>query len=246
MYKRQVLRSDGSLEILEQAGALLLKDTCPEVTPYNRDRYNHILTNSMKAEHYLKSGLNSMPTSVARISDCVAHAFDPNLSEGPRPKLSKTEPKKIGSEVRKSIETDNMVGIGLPSQDSFDVTGRAISTDVPITYLGYVDPQTGVITEPGHPLEGQSLNGKIVVYPKGSGSTVAPYVLMGLNYHGVGPKGILNRDVCPLTLPAASLHAIPYGHGFDFDPTMNINTGDLVRIRLHRGTVNVEIIERAK
>ena len=73
-----VLSSDGSLEILEQAGALLLKDTCPEVTPYNRDLYNHILTNSMKAEHYLKSGLNSMPTSVARISDCVAHAFDPN------------------------------------------------------------------------------------------------------------------------------------------------------------------------
>ena len=68
------------------AGALLLKDTCPEVTPYNRELYNHILTNSMKAEHYLKSGLNSMPTSVARISDCVAHAFDPSLSEGPRPK----------------------------------------------------------------------------------------------------------------------------------------------------------------
>ena len=139
-----------------------------------------------------------------------------------------------------------MVGIGLPSQDSFDVTGRAISTDVPITYLGYVDPQTGVITEQGHPLEGQSLNGKIVVYPKGSGSTVAPYVLMGLNYHGVGPKGILNRDVCPLTLPAASLHAIPYGHGFDYDPTSNINTGDLVRIRLHEGIVNVDIIERSE
>ena len=28
-----ILSSDGSLEILEQAGALLLKDTCPEVTP---------------------------------------------------------------------------------------------------------------------------------------------------------------------------------------------------------------------
>lgn len=241
-----ILSSDGSLEILEQAGALLLKDTCPEVTPYNRELYNHILTNSMKAEHYLKSGLNSMPTSVARISDCVAHAFDPNLSEGPRPKLSKTEPNKIRSNVEKPIETENMIGIGLPSQDSFDVTGRAISTDVPITYLGYVDPQTGVITEQGHPLEGQSMKGKIVVYPKGSGSTVAPYVLMGLNYHGVGPKGILNRDVCPLTLPAASLHAIPYGHGFDFDPTSNIKTGDLVRIRLHEGIVTVDIIERAE
>jgi predicted aconitase/predicted aconitase with swiveling domain len=241
----EVLSLDGSLDILEEAGALLLKDTCPEVTPYNRKRYNHILTNSMKAEHYLKSGLNSMPTSVARIPDCIAHAFDPELSVGPRPVLNKVKSKQHRLEKKSTIESEKMVGTGLPSQESFDVTARAVSTDVPITYLGYVDPETGVIIEKGHPLEGQSMAGKIVVYPKGSGSTVAPYVLMGMNYHGVGPKGILNRDVCPLTLPAASLHATPYGHGFDFDPTSNINTGDLVRMRLADGVVEVEVIERA-
>ena len=59
------LLADGTSDILEEGGVLLLKDTCL-VTPYNRNRYNYLLTNSMKAEHYLTSGLNSMPTSVAK------------------------------------------------------------------------------------------------------------------------------------------------------------------------------------
>jgi hypothetical protein len=74
--------ADGSIDVLEHAGAVILKDTCPEVTPYNRSKYNHLLTNSLKAEHYLTSGLNRLPTSVLSIEDCVAHAFDASLSAG--------------------------------------------------------------------------------------------------------------------------------------------------------------------
>ena len=69
--------ADGTVSMLEEAGAVVLVDTCPEVTPYNREKYNHLLTNSMKAEHYLTSGLNRIPTSVASIEECVRHAIDP-------------------------------------------------------------------------------------------------------------------------------------------------------------------------
>ena len=62
------------------------------------------------------------------------------------------------------------------------VTGKALVTDVPITYLGYVNRDTGVIEEPGHPLDGIKIADKVLIYPKGSGSTVAPFVLMGLIY----------------------------------------------------------------
>jgi predicted aconitase with swiveling domain len=136
-------------------------------------------------------------------------------------------------------------GSGLPSQHSFEVTARALVTDIPITYLGYVDPETGIVTEPGHPLHGQAVGGKVLVYPRGSGSTVAPYVLMGLSYGGKAPAAILNRDVCPLTLPAASIQAIPYGHGFDADPTIEINSGDLVKMTLNDGIVSVTILDRS-
>ena len=84
----------------------------------------------------------------------------------------------------------------------------------------------------------------MLIYPKGSGSTVAPFVLMGLIYTGFGPKAILNRDVCPLTLPAASLLGVPYAHGFEDDPTMEVNTGDEVSLDLSSGTVSLRVESR--
>ena len=59
---------------VEDAGGLVLRETCPEVVHYNHSKVKHILTNSMKAEHYLKSGLNSINTSVMKLSDCIEHA----------------------------------------------------------------------------------------------------------------------------------------------------------------------------
>ena len=236
--------SDGSIAILEEAGALILKDTCPEVTPYNRTKYNHLLTNSLKAEHYLTSGLNRMPTSVAEITTCVAHAFDPNLANGERPQImSKPSPSLVSN---KQYRADMAVlsGSSLSSQEEWLVQGRALVTDVPVTYLGYVNRDTGVIEETGHPLDGQAIEDTIFIYPKGSGSTVAPFVLMGLLYSGKGPKAIVNRDVCPLTLPAASLLGLPYAMGFDCDPCMEINSGDLVEMTLKDGEVRLVLLER--
>ena len=244
-HNYDLIAADGTLDILEEAGALVLRDTCPEVTPYNRSRYNHLLTNSLKAEHYLTSGLNRMPTSVADIQDCVSHAFDPELVSGDRPVLDSAKAKPMAT--AKSHKTGEILasGVGIPSQSSWKVSGKALVTDVPITYLGYVNRDTGVIEEPGHPLDGSPIEETILIYPKGSGSTVAPFVLMGLIYTGKGPKGIVNRDVCPLTLPAASLLDVPYAHGFDVDPTIEINTGDQVEMSLIDGKVSLKAITRA-
>ncbi len=238
--------ADGSLALLEGSGAVVLKDTCPEVTPYNRERFNHLLTNSMKAEHYLTSGLNRIPTSVADIEICVAHAFNPVLAEGPRPNLGDRQHHVPQSNVTHQDGACALTGEGLSSQQDFRVVGRAMVTDVPITYLGYVDRETGEIDERGHPLDGRPVEGKILIYPKGSGSTVAPYVLMGLLYRGRGPTAIVNRDVCPLSLPAASLLGLPYAHGFDEDPCLAVNDGDLVEVaREAGGAVHLKVLERA-
>ncbi len=242
----ELARADGSLDLLEDAGALILKDTCPEVTPYNRSKYNHLLTNSLKAEHYLTSGLNRLPTSVMPIQGCVLHAFDPTLSAGERPTLqAKAQPQHASNKSHQTGEA-SLLGEGLSSQDDFVVTGPAMVSDVPITYLGYVNRDTGVIEETGHPLDGQAIEDTILIYPKGSGSTVAPYVLMGLLYTDKGPKGIVNRDVCALTLPACSLLNLPYGHGFDEDPCLAINNGDLVELRRSGSTVTLTVLERVK
>ena len=146
----------------------------------------------------------------------------------------------------KSIQTGDISlhGSSLPSQNEWDIEGKALVTDVPITYLGYVNRDTGVIEDPGHPLNGIAIEDTILIYPKGTGSTVAPYVLMGLIYTGKGPIGIVNRDVCPLSMPAASLLGLPYATKFDIDPCMEINSGDHVRMRLRNGEVLLEVISR--
>ena len=139
-----------------------------------------------------------------------------------------------------------LTGSGLRSQNAFTVQGRALVTDVPITYLGYVNRDTGVIEEPGHPLDGVAIEDTVLIYPKGSGSTVAPYVLMGLIYTEKGPKAVVNRDICPLTLPACSLLGLPYGHGFDDDPCMVVNTGDTVEFRRTDAGVQLKVVERVE
>tara|TARA_B100000614_G_scaffold261210_1_gene290119 strand:+ start:614 stop:2359 length:1746 start_codon:yes stop_codon:yes gene_type:complete len=237
--------ADGTVSILEEAGALVLVDTCPEVTPYNREKYNHLLTNSMKAEHYLTSGLNRIPTSVASIQECVRHAIDPHLADGPTPKLSQSSHGGQVTAKTQQAGLRTIVGAGLNSQTDFCIEGKAMVTDVPITYLGYVNRDTGVVEEAGHPLDGRAIQDTILIYPKGSGSTVAPYVLMGLLYQNKGPLAIINRDVCPLTLPACSLLNVPYGHGFEDDPCLLVNDGDHIRFKREDGKVSLEILERA-
>ena len=240
----ELAEADGSIGILEEAGAVILQDTCPEVTPYNRKLYNHLMTNSLKAEHYLTSGLNKIPTSVGTISDCVAQAFNPNLCQGEVPPLKpKSQPQHASSKAYQSGSYSS-TGSGLNSQEDWVVEGIAMVTDVPITYLGYVNRDTGVIEETGHPLDGRSIEDTVLIYPKGSGSTVAPYVLMGLIYTDKGPKAIVNRDVCSLTLPACSLLNVPYSHGFEEDPCIGVNDGDLVKVSKISDEVTIEILKR--
>ena len=243
-YNYDLAEADGSIGILEESGAVILRDTCPEVTPYNRNHYNHLMTNSLKAEHYLTSGLNRMPTSVGTIQDCVQHAFDPMLSQGEVIPLSpKAQPQHASSKTHQSGDC-KIKGGGLDSQDDWVVEGRAMVSDVALTYLGYVNRDSGVVEEVGHPLDGRAIEDTVLIYPKGSGSTVAPYVLMGLIYTGKGPKAIVNRDVCSLTLPACSLLDVPYSHGFDQDPCLAVNDGDLVRVTKTSNDVVLEVLER--
>lgn len=242
---KAVAEQEGLIELLEQAGALVLVDTCPEVTPYPRSKYNHLLTNSMKAEHYLTSGLNRMPTSAAPIPECVAHAFDPSRATGPRPTLESTVRVMSARATSRSEGPFTTRGHGLASQGDRTLRGRALVSTEPITWLGYVDRDSGRIDHRGHPLDGHLIEGTILVHPRGSGSTVAPYVLMGLIYGGRAPKALLTRSLCPLAMPACSLLDLPYAHGFDLDPCVNVNSGDLLELRWSQGTVDLEVVERA-
>ena len=237
-------KKEGYVDIIESAGGMVLRETCPEVVHYNHDKVKHILTNSMKAEHYLKSGLNSINTSVSRLSECIKFAENKDLVTGKTVKSIKTKNKTLIT--NKTLKTGplEISGKGLDSQSEWEITGEALVTDVPITFLGFVNRETGTIEEEGHPLDGISMANKILIFPKGSGSTVAPYVLLGLFYNGNGPKAIINTDLDQQTIPACSLLAVPYAHSFEYNPCIEINSGDKINLALKDDNVSLRIIDR--
>ena len=149
-------------------------------------------------------------------------------------------PQKYSRVIHNSSKTHQkgnleIKGKGLESQDSWTIEGETLVTDVPITFLGFVNRITGEIEEEGHPINGKSMKDKILIFPKGSGSTVAPYVLLGLFYNGNGPKAIINTDLDQQTIPACSILNVPYAHSFEKNPCQAINTGDKIRLELKNG-----------
>jgi len=54
--------------------------------------------------------------------------------------------------------------------------GTALVTTMGISFFGGVDPETGVVVERGHELEGECIAGKVLVFPTGKGSTVGSYL----------------------------------------------------------------------
>lgn len=241
----------GLAQIITQSGALLLENTCPEVVPYDRDWVKHILTNSMKAEHYLKSGLNKIPTSVMPLAECISVATgevqiaidQQEIMEPKTTKAAAQSPTQQSAKTPSPTEPFQARGHGLPSQGDFQVVAKAFVTDTPITLLGFVNRETGVIEEAGHPADGRSMDGKIAIFPKGTGSTVAPYVLLELHYRGVAPIAIVNTEIDQQSAPACSLEGIPYAYDFDRDVIQGVQDGDVVELKREGELVSIRVLD---
>jgi len=89
------------------------------------------------------------------------------------------------------------------------VQGKALVSGEPISFYGGVDPDTGIIEEEGHPLQGKSVNGRVLVFPRGKGSTVGSYTLYRMKKTGKAPVAILNRECETIVAVGAIIAEIP-------------------------------------
>lgn len=106
--------------------------------------------------------------------------------------------------------------------------GRALVSEEPIGFLGGVDPDTGCVIDPGHPLEGHSVAGRVLVFPTGKGSTVGSYTLYRLARNHLAPAAIVNAEADPVVAVGAVIADIPMVDHVDLSC---IHTGDWVEIR---------------
>ena len=87
--------------------------------------------------------------------------------------------------------------------------GEAMVTSQGISFFGGVDPETGVVVERGHELEGQCVAGKVLVFPTGKGSTVVSYTLYRLKHSGLAPVAIVNAECETITAVGCIIAEIP-------------------------------------
>ena len=87
--------------------------------------------------------------------------------------------------------------------------GNAMVSREAISFFGGVNPDTGVIEEEGHPLQGKSVSGRVLVFPHGKGSTVGSYTLYRMMKTGTAPIAILNRECETIVAVGAIIAEIP-------------------------------------
>ncbi|MGA2522543.1 MAG: DUF126 domain-containing protein [Candidatus Bathyarchaeia archaeon] len=114
------------------------------------------------------------------------------------------------------------------------VQGEALVTSQPISFYGGVDPTTGTIIEKGHELQGQSVKGKILVFPTGKGSTVGSYTLYRMKKNGTAPSGMINKECETVVAVGVIISEIPCVDKIDVS---KIKTGD--KILIENDIINV-------
>jgi predicted aconitase with swiveling domain len=112
--------------------------------------------------------------------------------------------------------------------------GSALVSPVPIGFLGGVDPETGLVIEKGHPLEGCSVSGRVLVFPTGKGSTVGSYTLYRMARNGLGPAAIINAESEAIVAVGAIISGIPMVDQIDVE-----QIGDGEYVVVENGTVTV-------
>jgi len=115
--------------------------------------------------------------------------------------------------------------------------GETLATAMGISFFGGVDPESGVIVERGHELEGQSISGKVLVFPRGKGSTVGSYTLYRLKTNGMAPVAIINAECETITAVGCIIAEIPC---VDHIPIEKLKTGIKVLVNADVGLVEIQ------
>ena len=116
-------------------------------------------------------------------------------------------------------------------------SGKALVSRMAISFYGGVDPDTGVVTEAGHDLEGQSIAESVLVFPTGKGSTVGSYILYRLQKNGHAPLAIINAECETITAVGCIIAEIPCLDQIDLD---NLQSGQYLTVDSIEGWVETK------
>lgn len=117
--------------------------------------------------------------------------------------------------------------------------GEALVADATLSFWGEVDPVAGKVIAVGHPLEGQSLAGRVLVIRSTKGSSGTPMILRLSTLEGTAPAALVNVEVDGLAALGCIVNGIPMMTDLTCDPFAVIATGDRVVVDADRGVLRV-------
>jgi predicted aconitase with swiveling domain len=116
-----------------------------------------------------------------------------------------------------------------------EAAGEVLAADMPLSFWGGFDPQTGQIIDQRHPLTGQIASGRILVIPSGRGSCSGSGVLLEAIRNGTAPAAIITTRLDPIICLGAILGDELYGTHpaiivADQSMTDHLTTGDWLTV----------------
>jgi len=118
--------------------------------------------------------------------------------------------------------------------------GKALVSKDAISFLGGVDPKTGVVVEKGHALEGKCIAGTVLVFPRGKGSTVGSYVMLQLAKNKNAPAAIINLEAEPIIAVGAIISKIPMVDKLEGETYEQLKNGMEISVDGAEGKVRYE------
>ena len=118
-----------------------------------------------------------------------------------------------------------------------NVEGEILVQKEDFSFYGDVNQETGVINLGTN--AGKSFKDKIFVFPKGRGSTVAPYVAFNCVENGVAPKAILCQKADGVIALVGIMAKIPVVDQFEKNIVELVQTGDYVKVDADKGIIEI-------
>jgi predicted aconitase with swiveling domain len=122
------------------------------------------------------------------------------------------------------------------------VEGRALVSSEGFSPRYDLDRTSGIITKPGHALEGRTLKDAILITPSAKGGVAAGWAFLDMKAKGFAPKALVFGRTNPVMVQGAVFADIAITEGWQPDALKTVRTGDLVRVDPKARTL--EVIER--
>lgn len=119
------------------------------------------------------------------------------------------------------------------------VEGEAVVSEEGFSPRYDLDRWSGIITKPGHKLEGISIKDKVCFFPTAKGGIAAGWAFNDIKGKGIAPRAFIFGIANPVMVQGAIFAGITITEGWNSDPRELIRTGDWVRVDPQRLTITL-------